>query len=274
MKARSFNFSLMLALVFASTVLILGLLPLLMAGPMAYDSQAAQKPSIARVAPLAQPSPPAPGCGSDLSYGANSSDSISYPTSICEYRFSGTAGDVVTIAMNKQDANLDPYLDLRAPDGNVVVSNDDSGGNGNSLISNYTLGQGGPYVILAHSWNYASTGSYTVSLTKSTSGGCGGKISYGTPVTGNVPLGNRCFYTFQGQAGRVITITMNKQSNSLDPYLRLKNPAGQWVKSDDDSGGSHNALIKSFQLKKAGTWTVAAGSYNGASSGPFTLSLN
>ena len=136
----------------------------------------------------------------------------------------------------------------------MVISNDDSGGNGNSLISGYKLGQGGTYVILAHAWNYQSTGSYTVSL-----GRCGGPISKGTTVTGQLPISAQCFYSFQGQNGQTITITMKKQSNTLDPYLRLKNPGGQWVKSDNNSGGNNDALIKSYKLNKTGTWTIAAG---------------
>ena len=81
-------------------------------------------------------------------------------------------------------------------------------------------------------------------------------------MTGQLPVGGRCFYTLQGQNGLVITIAMNKQSNTLDPYLRLNTPCGVQVKYDDDSGGNYNSLIANYQLNQTGPWTIVAGSRN------------
>lgn len=81
-----------------------------------------------------------------------------------DWNFRGTAGQIVTIRVNKAESSLDPLLELLAPSGDVEKSDDDSGGSSNSLIQDWILRQTGTYIIRAKAYNNSSIGAYTVSL--------------------------------------------------------------------------------------------------------------
>ncbi len=78
-----------------------------------------------------------------------------------EWTFSGIAGQRVTISMF---ADFDTYLELRGPEGTVLTSDDDSGGNMQSRISNFTLPQTGTYTIIARSFGREAGLRYTLRL--------------------------------------------------------------------------------------------------------------
>jgi hypothetical protein len=80
------------------------------------------------------------------------------------YLFNATVGQHVSISMIKDTNGLDPWLDLRDPTGVIVVSDDDSCGNSNSCINNYRLERSGAYTIIARTYNDASTGQFSLSL--------------------------------------------------------------------------------------------------------------
>jgi hypothetical protein len=64
-------------------------------------------------------------------------------------------------------------------------------------------------------------------------------------------------------------------SGDLDPYLILRDAAGNTLIEDDDSGGERNAAIR-YTLPDAGTYEIAMTRYelaNGTTSGEFLLSL-
>lgn len=86
---------------------------------------------------------------------------------ICRYSFIGTAGQYVSIAMerDKLSPKLDPYLELKDPYGTIVISDDDSGGNGNSLIDTYYLQTAGTYTIIARSSDNQTYGQYWIYVT-------------------------------------------------------------------------------------------------------------
>jgi len=79
-------------------------------------------------------------------------------------------------------------------------------------------------------------------------------------------------HTFSSAPGRFVTITMS--SSSFDTYLYLRDPAGNVIKSDDDSGGGTNSRI-GFTLPAgmAGTYIIEATSYYSGRTGPYTLTL-
>ncbi len=79
----------------------------------------------------------------------------------CQYSFEGSAGDIVTLAMDSSSPGLDPQLRLLGPDGEEVAFDDDSGGDGNSLIHGFRLCCTGRYTILAESYG-VPTGKFTL----------------------------------------------------------------------------------------------------------------
>jgi len=84
------------------------------------------------------------------------------------WTFSGTAGEVVSIAMNS--GPLDTYLELLGPDGAGVAGNDDFSGL-NSRIDGFALPTDGEYTIVACTYDGFDAGGYDLSLETGASAG-------------------------------------------------------------------------------------------------------
>jgi hypothetical protein len=61
--------------------------------------------------------------------------------------FEGKAGEVVTILATSKTPGLDPSLALLDPEQKEEASDDDSGGQGNSLIKDHALKKSGRYTV-------------------------------------------------------------------------------------------------------------------------------
>jgi hypothetical protein len=106
-----------------------------------------------------------------ISYGQTVEGKISHYNYDDNWFFYGSAGDAVTITMNRTSGDLDPYLALHFWNGAErvkLITDDDSGGAGNSLIDGYVLPYDGWYCIGAHRYDHeygATAGSYLLTLT-------------------------------------------------------------------------------------------------------------
>lgn len=196
------------------------------------------------------------------------------------YRFTGTAGQRITIEMPGDV--LDTYLVLFSANDtvNVLASDDDSAGNLDARIT-YTLPQSGDYVIHATSAFAGGTGNYQLSLhatpgNVTTIGGApflevpgvvefqqpaqstqaafmpdGGDLTYGQTVTGRLDANSNsidgqynAYFSFEGRAGDDVEIRMN--SDDFDAYLFLTRPL-----TDDE-----RLLPPSERLEQMGDWTI------------------
>ena len=211
-------------------------------------------------------------CGGTITVGSTVRGEISKSGTICSYYFDGRAGDVVTIRMNRLSGSLDPYLDLYTSQGSRAVSDDDSGGNGNSLIADYTLPSTGRYRIAAR--GYSGTGSFDLTVSGGGSSGCGGAIQFGQTVNARISnAGQQCQFMFSGANTAAVNIIMEKLDSGLDPYIELYDPSGRKVAADDDSAGDYNSEIRNYVLRGSGTYTVVARSYAIYQTGDFRLML-
>lgn len=130
-----------------------------------------------------------------------------------------------------------------------------------------------------------------------------GVLTNGVTAFGDVPkdsISNPAlwdYWRFNGTVGDVITITLDRTSNQMDPGVVLYRGLGvdsaglafgggnsldgflTWLASDDDGGSDvpagpfANSLIASFALTATGTYTVAAMDVIGAPNGPWTYGL-
>lgn len=113
-----------------------------------------------------------------------------------------------------------------------------------------------------------------VSPSTSTFSTCGGSIGNQQRISSAISAsGNDCRYTFNGTAGDQVVIRMTALNDQLDPFLELRDPNGNRIAYDDDSGGRPNSLINRT-LPVGGTFTIVAGSFNGKGAGSFELSFN
>jgi hypothetical protein len=84
-------------------------------------------------------------------------------------------------------------------------------------------------------------------------------ITYDEAVTGEITNDTpEISYTFEGNVGDTITISMTAVGAQFDTYLHLLGPDGEEVAVNDDSGGMLNSLIGPLSLPEDGTYTIVA----------------
>ncbi|NWG18642.1 MAG: PPC domain-containing protein [Chloroflexi bacterium] len=96
-----------------------------------------------------------------------------------------------------------------------------------------------------------------------------GGISIGQTVSGALTdAAPSAAYSLEGRAGELVSIGLS--SDDFDAYLRVLDPSGLELASDDDGGSGLNARIALLQLPADGTYTILAESLNG-DTGSYTL---
>jgi len=185
------------------------------------------------------------------------------------YNFTGQEGDSIRVAMNSDD--FDAYLRLASGDNPSVdlATNDDGGGDLNSLIGPYVLPATGEYVITATSTSGTSTGSYTLSL---------GKIdltvlTFDEETSAELSSNEPVYFSFEGKIGQAVNIRVDSD-DTIDTTLSLLGPDNYELTSDDDSGGRIDPEIRSYVLNQDGNYTVLVTPYSEAEMGEFTITVS
>lgn len=105
----------------------------------------------------------------------------------------------------------------------------------------------------------------------------GGQITFGQEVRGSIDDEQfRVLYTFSGEQGQVVSLSMRRESGDLDPYLILMTGPGVVVSVSDDGEG-RDAVISSQNLPSTGDYVIVAtrfGHEHGTTGGEFTLRLD
>ncbi len=89
---------------------------------------------------------------------------IDQPGDSDDWTFDAVAGQTVTISAVAVGDGLDAALELRRPDGTILLFDDDSGGDLNPLIENVTLEESGEFTIRVRSFDADGTGAYRLEL--------------------------------------------------------------------------------------------------------------
>lgn len=301
-----------------------------------------------------------------------------------QWTFTGNAGDFISVAMVADEGNLDPFLQLIAPDGSIIAEDDDGFGNLNALIMT-ELPLSGNYRVVAQAFDINSFGNYQLELSDETASfsfgeptfedlyygdafadapltifaspnssaeqlvnvpqdaylfvkgrsengdwyhveytgviyegyvaaervffdgdaaalpvfsgdiepfddgnefiedeagedeepgaASGGDIFSGVPVMGNLIAGGEDEWTFAGEAGDQVTISMVSPGGELDTYLLLLDPSGNIIMEDDDGFGDTNSLINAFELPESGLYTIIAAGFDDTTAGAYELTL-
>jgi len=205
------------------------------------------------------------------------------------YRFSARENDIITIAMSRLDGNLDSYISLTSATLEELINNDDlSNETQNSRITDFRIPATGTYYVVATRFEGITgitTGKYRLQLQSQgnafeTVASDVRRILYGVSLTGNIDdITSEVWYTFYGEVGDVISLTLDRVEGNLDPYLELYAEDRQSVlAADDDSGGgANNARVDRFTLGYTGIYYIRATRYfgddNPNTSGSFVLVL-
>jgi len=197
------------------------------------------------------------------------------------YILQAAPNQYLTVRMVADNSALDPLLAVYA-DRRQIGYNDDALGTFNALIPNVLLPPARFYTIVAT--RYSGTGDYILTATLSdradpfvglSNTSLAGDIVPNTPITNALTGEEGQAWRYGGQRGDVITIEMNAESESLDPYLLLLDSSGNVLASNDDIvfGENYNARIDSIRLPNDGDYYIVAMQF-GFGGGTYTLLLS
>ena len=223
-----------------------------------------------------------------LDYGAAFSGRLDNTNPRQVYYFDGLRGEVISIGLRVTDGNLDPVLTVLDNRGRLVTTMDDYGGNKVPSIPALTLPQTDRYYVVVGRFGYAlgnTTGGFEVTIERvSVSSASGSQLRYGDNIINRISdMEPQLYYTFQAQAGDILTIGMRRVSGDLDPYLQVvqARSGNAFVIADNDdnvnSPASFDALIEGLVIEEDDTYVIIASRYgqsSGTSSGNFLLTLD
>jgi hypothetical protein len=183
--------------------------------------------------------------------------------------------DVISAAASIGQGDLDPVLELLAPDGALVAMDDNGGGNRDAQIASALAPVSGRYHLRVTSVNASGQGSYTlvwrIISRPPTATPAPGRVlllSYDDSVPANVYQ----YYTFYGEAGTQVEVHVAaRPGSSLDAVAALLAPDGSEVAQGDDEDNNINPRFTAT-LPVSGTYRVRVNGY--LTSGAFTLTVN
>ncbi|MDQ7025330.1 MAG: clostripain-related cysteine peptidase [Anaerolineae bacterium] len=176
-------------------------------------------------------------------------------------------------------ATFDSTVALLNTNGTQLSFNDDYDGVvSDSRLLDINLPSAGTYTIVVASFNDSRSGAYTLSLvTTGASLGQGGgaadsTIAMGQTVNGSVDVSNEQRWTFTGESGQVVDVTVIA---TFDSTVRLLDSRGVEVDFNDDYESSlTESRLVNVPLPSNGTYTIVVGSFNNSLSGSYTLRLS
>lgn len=176
-----------------------------------------------------------------------------------------------------QGSLRDPLLYLYDAGGELITQNDDSGGFINSRL-NYTANRAGTYFLGAGAYQDAQKGSFQLTAgayqddysTRSP-----GSLELGGGLDGSLEvLADLDWFRVELQAGSRYTLSArgmdSGQGTLKDPYLYLYDGDGKNLAQADDGGERRDSRLD-FTPITSGTYFLAVGAYQGASSGTYRL---
>ncbi|MCI0394931.1 MAG: PPC domain-containing protein [Chloroflexi bacterium] len=170
--------------------------------------------------------------------------------------FEGQVNDEVVIEVTPLGRNMDLDLWLLDPNANQLVTKDEFL-SGQAETIEYILPVDGQFMILVREF-FGEPGEYEITLRI---GGDGvvepaGNLTYDQMVNGDLAPGRRAGWTFTGQAGDVIDVTLTPVTPGRDLVIVLLDPAGNVAITVDATLGGFPERLVRFVLTSDGPWTI------------------
>jgi hypothetical protein len=214
-------------------------------------------------------------------------DAVQYESNEDEWTFTGQAGDLVVIQVNRTSGALNPIIDLFPPSGPPKETG--TGGSYNdshtiAFLSAHSLAQSGQYKIRVRDQGSNEIGDYVLSLLNfsgpltSWQDPDGGPIQFEEVKTGAIdPVTDQDAYTFMGTAGEIVSIQANRTDGDLNPVIELYPPSG--LPRETWTGESYNdsheiAYLGAHALAETGQYTILLRDQGGNDAGGYIMSLH
>jgi hypothetical protein len=185
-----------------------------------------------------------------------------------KWHYEGQKDTYLTITTTAPE-NLDTFLALYGPDGLLLITDDDSGGNLNAEIFEFQLPVNGTFTIRANT--IGPSGLVTLTLSSADKVAGGGALLIGPSQSGTLRPGRVQRWTFSGEAGQVVEVSLT--SADFDTFLELRDSQDNILAENDDFAGSTNSGLERFVLPANDTYTVVTRALSEAAGGEYALSL-
>lgn len=198
------------------------------------------------------------------------------------YSFEGRRGEYLEIRVTITSGNLDPVLTVLDESGNVLVTRDDSEGTDAPYVRQLRIPANGLYSLVIGRFGYglgSTSGNFELIINRiGVSFESGSALRYGDTVANTISASQiEVFYSFRAERGDIISLTMLRDSGTLDPYLYIVDRNRRILAENDDRGdGSTNSQIDELVIENADSYLIIAtrrGGPAGPTSGEFLLTL-
>ncbi|MFC1959198.1 hypothetical protein ACFLYO_00660, partial [Chloroflexota bacterium] len=220
-----------------------------------------------------------------LVYGDRIESTITADRPLEQYSFTGQMNDQVVIMMDAAGDDLDPFLVLYGPAGEIIGQDDDSGNRNNAQL-NAVLPLDGQYTIAASRFgreNGTTAGIYTLELSSSAlvqeqllqspepsaalPAEFAGlpRLHYGDAVGAMLDdVNSYRAYVFEAAGGDEIILTMENYGGDLDPMILLLDAGLDTIAQHDDivEGENRNSRLE-FTIPADGYYAVLATRFEG-----------
>lgn len=187
------------------------------------------------------------------------------------YTFEGSAGDIVDLRAGSGD--FDPVLSLYAPEGTLIATDDDSGGQLSALIREQTLPDSGLYRMVVHSYRPGGAGHLSVSVHEAPDQQVSPRLAYGETIDVNLtPEDRQAFWMFEGDDGDIVSITLDDPDHIA--RVHVETPGGWRTIASTDEYRHHTvASIERFILPESGLHEIFIESLDHTTRGSVHLRL-
>ncbi len=214
------------------------------------------------------------------------------------YTFEGTVGEIINISMERISGDVDPFLTIFSPSGDVLAMDDNTGATRNAELRNIKLLEEGLYSVQAIGADN-TLGTYSLILSR---GGIplpteaplnpeatatripliptlapalnGNRLQNNSPVLGRLDAGDYAQFSIYAVAGEIFTIgTKPVGENGLRAQIEMYSPEGDLVlfTNASESGTDGSTLIPAVIAPVTGAYIILLNGENNTG-GDYVLS--
>jgi hypothetical protein len=210
-----------------------------------------------------------------LDYDSEMIDSISPATDVDHFHFNGTADTLIRLNALSTTTHMDPTIEVRDPNGEVVLDGVADGASCNNFGCSFSVDlaptNSGVYSVLIFDAGTNEGGGYQLSLwcvqgdcdsdADGVADGAQEVIDYGDSTSKEIsPAVDGDFYIFRGTSGDQVRLTALSTTTHMDPTIEVRGPNGTLLLDGAIDGASCDNFGCSFSVDLfpaiSGTYSV------------------
>jgi len=170
-------------------------------------------------------------------------------TDLDRFSFNGNANDVVRININTITNGLGLSLEVRDPNGMIIIDGDADGAACNSVFTcsfsiDIPLPLTGSYFLALSEIGLNNTGGYTMTIEKLDPAELTPRIDYDSAMLDTLtPSTDVDNFSFYGTPGTQIRFNISSTTNGIGPTIEIRDPNGNVVKNGAVDGASCNSVF-------------------------------